>query len=82
MDPIIIDVPVSIRGYTTGGKGGTASHSTPLHRLTERRINGDIAACGTWFTGKIAVTEGAPKKKLADKYGVCQKCWPALEGGH
>ena len=81
MDPteIIIDIPVTIRGYTPGGKGGYGYSSTPLHRLVRRTARHDVAACGFQFTtGKINVTEGAPKPKAVEKYGVCPKCWPDL----
>jgi hypothetical protein len=76
---IVIDVPVSIRGYVSGGKGGYGYQSSPLHRLVLRTATGDKAACGVMFMiTKIAVVEGVPKPKLIQTYGVCPKCWPDL----
>jgi len=76
MDPIQIITPATVRQYTTGGKGGTAASSTPIHRLTERHTTGDRGACGFFGTGKIAVTDGLPKPADIEKYGICAKCWP------
>ena len=77
---IQIDEPVSIRGYISGGMGGWGSSTTPLHRLVRRRSDADVAACGATFRGKISVKpagrDGRPPKAQAEKYGLCEKCWP------
>lgn len=76
MDTIKIDTPASIRGYTSGGKGGYGYHSTELHRLVERRRNADVSACNMAFGGKVVVRDGPPSPAMVRKYGACQKCWP------
>ena len=68
--------PVTIRGYTPGGKGGWGHSSTPIHRLALRLAGYDQSACGEHFRGRISVKDGRPKPKDVEKYGVCKKCWP------
>lgn len=77
MTSIFMTEPVSIRGYTSGGRGGYGYSSSPWHRLHERAVRGDLTACGVLFRdSKTVVKNGAPKPSAVEKYGQCAKCWP------